>query len=71
MKLSDLDNSTRLLIFCATLLAKHPERPTGLADLQEAVRLFEDEHGDEMLANLLVAIFDESVPDETDDEDRA
>lgn len=69
MNLSDLDDSTRLLIFRATLLAKHPNRPTGLADLQEAVRLFDDEHGDEMLANLFAAMFDESIPDEADDED--
>jgi len=69
MKLSDLDDSTRLLIFRATLMAKYPDRPTALADLQEAVEIFDEEHGDEMLANLLVAIFDETMPDEADDKD--
>ncbi len=66
MRLSDLDISTRRVLFLATIMAKY-DRDDTLVKLREAVKQFEDEHAEEMLSNLLNAIF----PSDTGLEDGA
>lgn len=58
MKLSQLDDETRLVVYLATVYSRDPKSDT-LERLQAAVVRFKEKHEKEMLENLLNAVFGE------------
>jgi len=56
VKIADLDQSTRGLIFAAECMAKWPSNKR-LRMLKRAVRNFDEAHSEERTRNLIAAIF--------------
>ena len=62
MKIKDLDDSTRLLIFAAKCMAMYPSNQR-LRRLKRAVAKYNAEHEAEQTQNLFRAIFGCDLPD--------
>lgn len=56
MKLSDLDNESRRLIYMASIYVRRQDTAT-FAKLCEAVESFRDKHEQEMIENFMAAVF--------------
>ena len=61
MKIADLDDSTRLLLFRASVVVMHGATPADLVGLKEAKAAWEVAHAEEICANIFRGINDPSI----------
>ena|ERR1017187_252549 len=69
MMIADLDDSTRLFLFRASVIVLHGANPADLEHLKEAKYAWEMDHAKEICENIFRGIYDPSIqPDPNEEE---